>query len=237
MSGKKIQLFIFPYAGGSVASFKRLTDLLDQRIEVITVEYSGRGTRSKDPLARSFDEMLGDAGAYCLRYKDDKVPFAVMGYSMGCFLSYEILANNVLKGSLTHYFLSAEISPQTRKFELENVKNPNDEWLIDRAKELGGLDERILRDERSKEIFLVPMLSDFRHLFEYRYKDYGKSIKADTTFFYCEKDTPRNDVNKWEKLIDGRFDYHEMGTNHFFINQYYKEMADIINARLMDKDY
>ena len=236
MHSKQIQLFIFPYAGGSIASFKRVTDLLDQRIDVVTVEYSGRGTRSKEPLAASFGEMLDDATKYCMQRRKDTIPFAVMGYSMGCFLSYEALAKKLIQGEATHYFLCAEISPQTRRFELENVQNPSDDWLIERAKELGGLDERLLNDERFRELFLAPMVSDFRHLFEYRYKDYKKRIKTDTTFFYCEKDTPKADVQKWELLIDGRFDYHEMGMNHFFINQHFKEIANVINSCLIDKD-
>ena len=40
ISNIQIQLFILPYAGGSIAAFKRLTVLIDDKIETITVEWS-----------------------------------------------------------------------------------------------------------------------------------------------------------------------------------------------------
>ena len=105
--------------------------------------------------------------------------------------------------------------------------------MIERAKSLGGLDTRLLENKRFVEVYLRPMVSDFRHLFEYRYKDYGRTSHCDTTFFYSESDTKKKDVGQWEKLIDGSYEYYEMGSNHFFINQYYDEMAEVINEKLI----
>ena len=65
MPNKRIQLFILPYAGGSTAAFKKLTDLIDPSVDVITVEYAGRGTRAKEPLATSIWSLLEDAIVYC----------------------------------------------------------------------------------------------------------------------------------------------------------------------------
>ena len=70
---KDLQLFILPYAGGSIASFKRLTDLISESVEVITVEYPGRGTRAKEPLANSIQDLLNDAIEYC---RDRNLQFA-----------------------------------------------------------------------------------------------------------------------------------------------------------------
>lgn len=235
MQDKSIQLFIFPYAGGSIASFKRLTDLIDRRIEVVTIEYPGRGTRAKEPLAGDLKEMLDDAVEYCRVRRDADVPFAVMGYSMGCLLGYEMLVKNLLSGDLIHFFLAAEVSPQTRALELRQEEDPSEERVLERAKELGGLDVRMLGSKRFREIYLRPMISDYMHFFEYRYLDHKRKIRSDATIFFCEKDTARKDVREWEHLIDGCFDYHEIGNDHFFINQHYKEMADVINERLLGK--
>ena len=57
-------------------------------------------------------------------------------------------------------------------------------------------------------------------------------IRTYTTFFYCEKDTALTDVQRWEELLDGEYDYHELGKNHFFLNQHYVEMAQVINHHL-----
>ena len=225
-------MFIFPYAGGSVASFKRLTDQIDKSIDVITVEYTGRGSRSKEPLAKSIEILLEDAIKFCQERRDEGRPYAVMGYSMGSVLAYEMLARKEITGELKHLFIAAEVSPKDRSLELRKVQNPTEERILERARRLGGLDERMLQNKRFAEIYIKPMLSDYRLFFDYRFGEYEEKIKTDTTFFYCEKDTALEDVKKWSELIEGQFDYHEFGSNHFFINQHSGEMAKIINDTL-----
>lgn len=232
MLNKQMQLFILPYAGGSIAAFKRLTDLIDEQIDVITVEYAGRGTRAKEPLAESIWELLDDSIAYCCKRRNVSLPYAVMGYSMGSILAYETVIRKAIPGELKHLFISAEVSPKDRSLELRKVKNPTEERILERAKSLGGLDERMLINKRFSDIYIKPMLSDYRLFFEYRFGDYQEKINVDTTFFYCEKDTAYEDVLKWKELINGRFDFHELGENHFFINQHYEEMARVINETL-----
>ena len=229
---KQIQLFILPYAGGSIAAFKRLTEQMDERVDAITVEYAGRGTRAKEPLAQSIWELLDDAIAYCKERRNSSLPYAVMGYSMGSVLAYEMLLRGAIPGELKHFFIAAEVSPKDRALELRKVADPTEERILERALKLGGLDERMLKNPRFAQIYLKPMLSDYRLFFSYRFGDYTEKIKVDTTFLYSEKDTALSDVRKWDELIEGSFDYHRIGDNHFFINQHYLEMADIINNNL-----
>lgn len=232
MPNKKIQLFIFPYAGGSIAAFKRLTGLVDPEVDVVTVEYAGRGTRAKEPLAESIRNLLEDAIGYCTDRRKQDIPYAVMGYSMGSVLAYEILKRKAISGELRHLFISAEVSPKERSLELRKVENPTDERILDRARQLGGLDDRMLQNIRFADIYVRPMLSDYRLFFEYIFEEHKDKIRTDTTFFYCEKDTALSDVHQWEELIDGEFDYYEFGEDHFFINQHYIEMANVINHHL-----
>ena len=235
MQTKTMQLFILPYAGGSIAAFKRLTDLIDDRIDVVTVEYAGRGTRVKDTLASSIWDMLDDAIKYCREKRNPAIPYSVMGYSMGSVLAYEMVARKALEGELTHLFISAEVSPKDRSLELRKVDNPTEERILERARSLGGLDEHMLKNKRFADIYIKPMLSDYRLFFEYRFSEHNEKISVDTTFFYCERDTALADVQKWDELIDGQFDFHELGENHFFINQHYEEMARVINDTLCRK--
>lgn len=235
MPSKRLQLFILPYAGGSIAAFKRLTDLIDDCVDVVTVEYAGRGTRAKEALAESIWGLLDDAISYCNERRIPNLPYAVMGYSMGSVLAYEMIAGNSIPGELMHLFISAEVSPKDRSLELRKVENPTEERILERARSLGGLDERMLKNKRFSDIYIKPMLSDYRLFFDYRFGNHAEKINVDTTFFYCEKDTALADVQKWNELIDGQFDFHELGENHFFINQHYEEMAKVINNALCRK--
>ena len=232
MPTKTQQLFIFPYAGGSIASFRRLTDLIDESVDVVTVEYAGRGTRAKEPFAESFPDLAEDAAAYCLARRKEEMPFSVMGYSMGSIAAFETLAKRKLPGRLKHFFIAAETAPDDRSLELRKVKDPTDERILERARILGGLDEMMLRDKRFERIYVRPMMSDYRLFFGYRFSGCPAPIPADATVFYCEKDTPLAHVRKWAGLIGGGLEFHELGENHFFINQHYKEMAGVINEVL-----
>ena len=229
---KDIQLFILPYAGGSIASFKRLTSLLDEHIEAITVEYPGRGARAKESLSTNFEELLKDTIEYCRARRKSDLPYTIMGYSMGSVLAYEIIARGALNERPKHIFIAAEVSPKDRALELRKVENPTEERIVERARKLAGFDDRLPTNKRFFDIYMKPMMSDYRLFFQYRFSGISEKINANTTVFYCEKDTPYDDVCKWEDLIDGAFDYHEMGENHFFINQHYVEMAAIINNAL-----
>lgn len=229
---KQIQLFILPYAGGSIAAFNKLTNLLDKRIDVVVVEYAGRGTRAREPLHENIWDMLQDAISYCNARRKVTMPYAVMGYSMGSILAYEILSRKAISGNLKHLFISAEVSPKYRSQELQNVKNISEKEILERAKKLGGMDERILANKRFADIYIRPMLSDYQNFFGYRFSDQDEKMEVATTLFYCEKDTALEKVKEWENLMDGAFCYHELGENHFFINTEYEKMANIINATL-----
>lgn len=234
MTHRKIQLFIFPYAGASSYSFRKLTDRIDDRIEVVVIEYSGRGTRAKEPLCKSWDEQVDDAIQYLCDRRNKMLPCAFLGYSMGTIIAYEILVRKVLCISPIHFFLAAEVAPHTRALELRQEKEITEEKIIKRARELGGLDDRLLGNNRFRKIYLEPMISDFRHFFEYNYLHDGEKSDINTTFFYCEDDTKLEDVKAWEQLFLGKSDYYECGKNHFFINSDYELMADVINKRLIE---
>ena len=104
--------------------------------------------------------------------------------------------------------------------------------FIDKIVEFGGVDERILNNDRFCDIYIRPVYADYKLLHDYRYKpEYGK-VDSDITVFYCEKDTPLVSVSGWEEHTAGQAMFYEMGDNHFFIRQYAKEIAEIITEKL-----
>lgn len=137
---------------------------------------------------------------------------------MGSVLAYEVVVRKALEGGLRHLFISAEVSPRDRFLELRKVENPTEEQILEQARRHGGLDERMLKNKRFADIYIRPMLSDYQLFFEYQFSDRKEKIIVNTTFFYCEKDTAFEDIQKWNELINGQFDFHEMGKNFLSIN-------------------
>lgn len=230
MSEKRIQLFCIPFAGGSAASFTQLSGLMDESIDVHTVEYPGRGARSREPFYDKVGQLIADVKNQIISQRNETLPFALLGYSMGVEIAYD-LAQYGLPEKPVHLFFSAREAIQYNTNGHDYSLLPTDEF-IEKIVSLGGIDERIRKNRRFLEIYMRPVYADYRLLYQYAYKPENGKLDSDVTVFYCEKDTPYRKVKEWEKFTLGRTDFYELGDSHFFIHHHAAEMADIINSKL-----
>ena len=104
----KLQLFLLPFAGGDSTSFRKLTDLLDARIDCFTVAYAGRGNRRKEPLFTDYSVFLDDVRKQIQKVRRQELPFACLGYSAGAVYTYELLSHHDIPGKLIHTFLCSK---------------------------------------------------------------------------------------------------------------------------------
>lgn len=226
---KKIQLFLFPFAGGSSGSFRKLEELIDDRIESITVEYAGRYTRRNERFIDNYDFFLNDVLNYIDARRKPNMPYALFGYSLGSVLVYDILSQGLLSGDAKHAFVCAKGSLLNKSASDEyNYKTEED--FLKEIVLLGGTDERILNDSRFLSIYMRPVRADFVIWGQYEYKK--GNINCDTTVIYSKQDPATTGVQDWSKIVSGNIDFYEMGTNHFFINEYWHKVADIVNGHL-----
>lgn len=90
-------LFCLPYAGGSSTVLYTLSKKISCRTEL--VDFSGKGTRIGQDLYDSFDSMVDDIVSIIVeQIKDDK-RYALLGYSMGSLVAYEV-AKKIQSGDL-----------------------------------------------------------------------------------------------------------------------------------------
>lgn len=226
MGQSEIQLFLFPFAGGNAASFQKLTERLDTFIQPVTVEYSGRGSRLKEGYITDYKVFRDDVVEYIKSYRDKEKPYALLGYSMGAALVYEIASQNLLGEQPVHLFYGARACLSSEKFpEL------SEEDFIEHAKTLGGFDDRVLQDDRFFALFRHPLVDDYKIAKQFRFET-GIHPSCDCTVFYSNEDIPFETVRGWETLTSGKTEFYEFGNNHFFILKHYKEIADIINQTL-----
>lgn len=234
MKDKKIQLFFLPFAGGNSSSFHQITKLLDERIEIVCVEYAGRLSRCKEPYITEYQEFLKDVADY-INARRNGLPFSILGYSLGSALAFDLITNQMLNGKPEHCFLCARGSLKNIGIS-QRYHELSDEEFVQKMVSLGGINERILENKRFLEIYMKPVRMDYKIWSQYRYIEHNCKIACDTTIMYSPKDPLSADVREWRNLIDGNIDFYELGENHFFMNQYYKEMAEIINQHLKIKD-
>ena len=86
---KKIKLFCFPYAGGSSVVYDKWKKHLSNSIELIPIEYPGRGRKFTAPLCKNINEIVEDAFDSVKNHLDGS-SFSFWGHSMGALIAYEL---------------------------------------------------------------------------------------------------------------------------------------------------
>ncbi len=226
---KEIQLFLLPFAGGNSLSFKQLLPLIDSRVETFTIEYAGRLTRSKENFIEDYEDFLKDTATQISKYRKANLPYALFGYSLGAFLACDLLANNLIQGRVLHAFFCAKGSPfkAMPRYTPENCRKEN---FVKEIIALGGIDKKIVADKRFLEAYMRPIRADFIALGTYRYHD--EKIPCNATAIYAPDDAAAFGIEDWALIVEKNFDFYALGKGHFFINENFAEVAQIINARL-----
>lgn len=226
---KRVQLFILPFAGGNSKSFRRMMPFLDDFIEPITIEYSGRLKRSKEKFISDYMPFMEDVLIQIKKHRNDNLPYAVFGYSLGSVLLYDLLANGMIDGIPIHAFICAKGSPF---FEPTccDFANISDEEFIKFLYSLGGINDIFLTDPRFFVAYMQPVRNDFSVWEQYRYK--GGVIPCSATIIYSDQDANDENIHDWGKVVKGNVFFYKIGEKHFFIYNYWREVASIINCRL-----
>lgn len=226
-----IQFFLLPFAGGNSASFSDLISCLKAEIIPVTVEYPGRLSRCETGYILKYNEFLADIVSYISERRDGK-PWALLGYSLGSVLAFDIASKGLVDDLIDHVFICARGDIKSHYIS-QLYAGLNDEAFAQKIVELGGFDERLIANKRFFDIYMKPVRSDYMVWGDYVFVDDGKKIPSDVTVFYSEKDPLCSGIRAWDVLCDGHVDYFEMGENHFFIRDHYADMAEIINRKLI----
>lgn len=229
----KIRLFCFPYAGGSAHIYTHWHEYLPQSVEVVAVQYPGRGSRFVDTLIGSCEDMVKALLPEIMPHLDK--PFAFFGHSNGGLMSFELARALQRKGvtNQLHHFLSAKraINLPACKKPLHNL--PEKEFIAE-LEHLGGTPPEILAQKELMELFLPVLRSDFSISETFTYTDDVK-LKCKASLFYGEKDQdiPEEDVLAWQELIEQPVTAHKFEGGHFFINTEKEKVLELVNHKLV----
>lgn len=228
---KNKQLFCFTYAGGNASFFDEIEKSLTE-YDIVKLEYSGHGTRHKEPYYTSFDELADDM--YSL-VKESYVggEYALLGYSMGSISLAEvlrrILGTDVFPNP-SHVFLAAH-QPTTRTEIVDMSDGELDEYVKDRTLKFGTVPDVLLKNDVFWRMYLPIFRADYSLLAKYKFEDLKLKTTIPATVFFSETDTPIEDMLQWKSYFKGNCDYHCFEGNHFFIQEHYEEMASIISMK------
>lgn len=228
----KPQLFCFTYAGGTASFFDTIEkDLVGY--EVVKLEYSGHGSRHKEPFYQSFDELADDI-FQLLTEKYAEGEYSLFGYSMGTITLVEVLKKIINCSSMSepkHVFLAAH-EPHSKAELIGFTDNELDEWVRDRTIKFGAVPIKLLENKSFWRMYLPIFRADYSIIGKYSFEELDFQTSIPATIFYSESDTPRTDMNLWKKYFTGECEFFQYDGTHFFIQNHHTEMANAIKDAL-----
>jgi surfactin synthase thioesterase subunit len=231
---EKINLFCLPFAGGSKYSYRLYEENLPAFLNIIALEYPGRGTRMSEPLKEDIHLLVNDLYMQ-IENRLDSTAYAIYGHSMGGLISYLLtrkIIENKRKAPL-HVFITgtsgpAALSRTEKKRHLLDKKS-----FIEEVRNLNGSPDEILQNDELMD-FIEPILrADFKVSENYIYIPREHLNIPMTVITGTKEDMKLEDIHLWQKETSVPVDFRRMPGSHFFIFKYPYEIIGIIAKKLL----
>lgn len=232
----RLRLFCLPYAGGSAQIYTRWQHLLPAGVEVCPVELPGRGTRFDEPPVGDVERLAADltrtvAGEITAAGGG---PFALLGYSYGSILAFEIARRlEHLHGLAAEHLLVAAIRAPGWPGPLVPVRRLSDERLRARLDALGGTPPELLADAEFMALMTPVLRADFGIADSYLLRS-GPVVSCPLTVFGGTEDhgVSRAALEAWRECTTGAFALHHLPGGHFFLRTAEGRLLDRISDAL-----
>lgn len=234
----KIKLFCLPYAGGSARTvYANWRKTIAPSIELIPVELAGRGQRIAEPFYKSFEHAVEDAYAIVTSQAGDS-DYALFGHSMGAHISYELTHKMIESGKKPplHLFASGRRAPHTQRESDKIMHKLSESEFKEELLKLNGTPKELFEHPELLELIIPILRNDYRILEVYGSSPEREPLNIPFTIFNGDKDElNEEEVEGWKRHSTLKCTYHTFDGDHFFINQHYLKVIELINSTLTGK--
>lgn len=228
-----LDVFCFPFAGGSPASFSPWLGALAPSVGLIGVQLPGRGLRFGEPMATVLDDVVGVL-AQALIQRVDK-PFMFFGHSNGALISFELARRLVGLGapSPRRLVLSAARAPHLLKGAVQRHRYDDVEMIMELHR-LGGTPAEVF-DSREMLAMILPVLrADFALTETHPFPE-PTPVPVPATLLYGRRDpvVKPADVLAWQAWLEGRPEILEIDGDHFYLSDARRLICDLFAAEVV----
>jgi len=228
----KARLFCLPYAGGSEIAYRTWQKNLPQAIEVLSIQLPGRGVRIKEAPYTRLVPLVETLGPALVPELD--LPFAFFGHSMGALIAFELAhwLRREQQPLPLHLFISAKTCPaQDDGLPI----GASDSELINLLRSYEGTPAEILENAELMEVLLPTIRADLELCQTYVYET-RSPLECPITVFGGVGDSGRSRVvlERWKDYTVGPFKLHMFPGGHFFIQNWERTLAEIVERELAE---
>jgi len=230
----KLNLICFPFAGGSKYSYNNYIKLADKNLQLIPIDYPGRGFRFKEALITNVKPLIEDCFDKIKGHLHE--PYAIYGHSMGSIVSYLVTKRIIAEGlpQPKHLFLSGRGGPSVAYTEPPRYLLPSDKFRA-QLKEMGGSPDEVLNDEDLMCFFEPILRADFEALENYKY-EHTQPFDIPVTVMIGEQErVTLEQAFTWQNETTQKIDIRRFPGRHFFIFEHTATIMDIIGQKLLPK--
>jgi medium-chain acyl-[acyl-carrier-protein] hydrolase len=228
-----IKLICFPYAGGTIATFRDWPAYLPADVELYAIQLPGRANRTREvvcdrlqPLVQQLAETIGPVL---------EPPFAFFGHSMGALVSFELareLRRRRLPGPARQY-VSGHRAPQLPDPNPAIHHLPEAEFL-EEVRQLAGTPPEVLENEELMRLLLPTLRADFAACETYTYVA-QPPLDIEIVAFGSLEDSQvsRPELQAWREQTQASFMLWMFPGDHFYLHYDAESLLRIMSRDLI----
>lgn len=220
---------VFPHAGGAAAAYRAFASAVaGGGGDTFVMQYPQRADRLTHPAPATVEELAADlfaAGDWA-----GLGPLRLFGHCMGAVIAFEFARVAERHGvDVRQLWVSASQAPST--IAISPRLPTADAEIVASMVDLGGTDPLLLADEDFIDLLVRAVRADYLALNRYACEPEVR-IRADIHTLAGRDDhrVSQDVLRRWQSHTEGAFTSSVLHGGHFYINDNFDAVAELINA-------
>jgi pyochelin biosynthesis protein PchC len=219
------RLVCFPHSGGSAQFYAPWAAPLRSSVQLMAVQYPGRGDRFSETPVGSVQAMSSFAAAELSEFTS--APFALFGHSLGAIVAYET-AIKLRDAGTPPLCLLVSCSAPPQHSSGGSTHLASDEELWSSVRQLGGMEPEIVDNYELVEMLLPALRADISAHESYLMRPDTIPLSCPVRCYYGIGDPIVDEAQLpgWAEISTGPFTLHSRKGAHFHLTM---DIDDLIN--------
>lgn len=230
------KLFCFPYAGSGASVYRTWGKLLQKNIQGFAIQPPGRETRFSEDLLASIDDYATQAQQAIEPYCSSNETLILFGHSLGALAAYETAKRLQGAGARVDLLIVSGRQDPTRASIRPPISHLNNVEFIQQMATYNGTPSAILQNEELLELLLPMIRADFSMSEHYDRSPITTQLACPVIALGSRQDEwlSENAIDDWKNVSSGSFETHWFEGDHFYLNQYAKELVEFLSKKILD---
>jgi surfactin synthase thioesterase subunit len=223
------RLLLCPSAGSGAGSSSAFAAALPLTVEVLAVQYPGRGDRRKESgipdVCRLADHVVGELKAWC------DLPLTILGHSFGAAVAFEVTRRLERDGCAPRGLVVSGRPAPSAGLGLPVPRN--DEDIVAELERTGTVSPRLLARPSMRRSIVSVLRADFHANATYRVPD-GTMVSVPMTFLLSKHDpyVDADGAHAWSGHTTGGFQIARVPGGHTFLDDHAEAAAAAVARNL-----